>query len=86
MSMSPNETTFRLAVVDIGGSPGLILPDGVLAKLGVSKAGEVIDIIEDADGFAICRHTPNTSAQMDVARGVMSSRREALADLAKGED
>lgn len=71
-----------LKLIKIGNSHGVILPREVLVKLGVD-VGDMLDVVEKADGLSLRRHDGGFAEQMEVAREVMKRRRNALSELAK---
>ena len=71
-----------LKVTQIGNSVGIVLPKEAVSRLKVEK-GDVVYLTEAADGYRITPFDPEFAAQMDVARGIMKRRRNALRELAK---
>jgi putative addiction module antidote len=71
-----------LKVTQIGNSVGIVLPKEASTRLKVGK-GDVVYLTESADGYRITPFDPEFAAQMDVARGIMKRRRNALRELAK---
>jgi putative addiction module antidote len=79
---APIKHTKTLKLIKVGNSVGVILPKQVLDKLGV-ELGDQLDLIEGVEGLQLQRHDEGFAAQMEVARGVMKRRRNALRELAK---
>jgi putative addiction module antidote len=73
-------TTLKLT--QIGNSVGVILPKEMLARLKVGK-GDILHVIDSADGVRLTPHDPNFEVQMTAARSVMRKRRDVLHELAK---
>lgn len=66
----------------VGNSTGVILPKEVLAKLHVEQ-GDLLFVIETANGIELTPYDPEFAKQMDAARNVMKRRRGVLRELAK---
>ena len=73
---------FRLKLIKIGNSLGLILPKELLARLKLAKGDEIF-ITEAPEGYRITPHNPAFEAQMKAARNIMKRRRAVLRELAK---
>ena len=73
---------YRLELVQIDNSVGVIFPDELLARLQLEK-GDALYLTETPDGLRITKHHPDFEAQMQAARAVMKERSAALRDLAK---
>jgi putative addiction module antidote len=71
-----------LKLTSIGNSVGLVLPKDVLAKLKVEK-GDVVYLTESPEGYRLTPYDPAFERQMEIARGVMKKRRNALRELAR---
>ena len=77
-------TTMELKITRIGNSLGVILPRELLIKLGLDK-GDSLYVTETTDGFSASPYDPAYAAQMEAARTLMKSRRNALRELGKTE-
>lgn len=71
-----------LKLTAIGNSVGVILPKDLLARLQVEK-GDMLSVVETADGVRLTAYDPEFEAQMDAARKIMKDRRAVLRELAK---
>ena len=71
-----------LKLIRIGNSAGVILPKDMMVKLGIA-VGDSLDVAEVPGGMQLQRHDGGFAAQMEVARAVMTRRRNALRELAK---
>lgn len=71
-----------LKLTTIGNSVGLVLPKEALAKLKVEK-GDVVYLTESPEGYKLTPYDPEFERQMEIARGVMKKRRNALRELAR---
>ena len=74
--------TKYLKLVSIGNSTGVIIPKDVLAMLRVEQ-GDTLSLNEVPGGIELRASDPDFDAQMDAARAVMKSRKNALRELAK---
>ncbi len=72
----------KLKLTTVGSSTGVVLPKEALAKLNVAK-GDVLYLTEAPDGYRLTPYDPDFERQMELARQVMRSRRNALRELAK---
>ncbi|MGV8838999.1 MAG: AbrB/MazE/SpoVT family DNA-binding domain-containing protein [Bauldia sp.] len=72
----------RLKLTKIGNSVGAILPKEMLAALH-AELGDTLFVTEAPGGFRITPYDPEFEEQMDHARRIMKSRRNALRELAK---
>lgn len=70
----------RLELIPIGDEAGVILPDDVLARLGVG-VGDALSIREVAFGIELARFDGAIEQQMQPAREIMARRRDALRKL-----
>ena len=66
----------------IGNSVGAIFPKEALSRLNVD-AGDSAHLTASPDGYRLTPYDPDFEAQMNVAEGVMKSRRAVLRELAK---
>ncbi len=71
-----------LKLTQIGNSVGLILPKEMLARLKLEK-GDTVFVTESADGVRLTPYSPEFEQQMQLARGIMKSRRDVLRELAQ---
>lgn len=71
-----------LKLVPVGDGAGIILPDDVLARLGVGL-GDALSVREVAFGIELERFDRAAEPQMQSAREVMARRRDALRKLGK---
>jgi putative addiction module antidote len=72
----------ELKITRIGNSLGVILPRDLLTRLKLEK-GDSIYITETPDGYTLTPYDPDFAAQMDTARALMKTRRNALHALSK---
>jgi putative addiction module antidote len=73
---------FKLKLTALGNSSGIILPEEVLRKFGVTE-GESVFLSELSDGFHLTGYDPELEEQMEKARRVMRDRRDVLRKLAE---
>jgi putative addiction module antidote len=72
-----------LKVSKLGNSLGVTLPKEAAASLHVT-AGDTLFLTEaPGGGYRVTPYDPDFERHMDVARGVMNRRRNALRELAK---
>lgn len=71
-----------LKLTSIGNSVGATFSKEVLQRLKVGK-GDVLFLTESPDGYRLTAYSPEFEAQMDLAREIMKTRRNALRALAK---
>ena len=74
----------ELKITRIGNSLGVILPRELLIRLGLDK-GDSLFVSETPEGFAASPYDPAFAAQMEAARNLMKSRRNALHELGRPE-
>ena len=80
---SPDDSTrATVELMPIGSSTGVILPQAMLDRLRVQE-GDLLQVIEVADGFKIQAVDPEFAAQMAVAERVMHRRYDVLRKLAE---
>ncbi len=72
----------ELKLRNIGDSVGIIIPEELLAKLGLSQ-GDSLYAIETPEGLRLSTSDPVFEEQMAVARRIMEERRDVLRELAK---
>ncbi len=72
----------ELKLVRIGNSTGVILPKELLARLNVA-AGDSLSYSETPSGLSLNTHDDEFQTQMNEARRVMKTYRNALRELAK---
>jgi putative addiction module antidote len=73
---------FKVKLVQIGNSVGMILPKEVLAAMDAEK-GDELTLTSAADGFRISQFDEVQMRQLEAARKIMKKRRHALRELAK---
>jgi putative addiction module antidote len=73
---------FKVKLVQIGNSVGMILPKEVLAAMDAAK-GDELTLTSAADGFRISQFDEAQMRQLEAARKIMKKRRHALRELAK---
>jgi putative addiction module antidote len=66
----------------IGNSTGAVFPQDVLARLGVKK-GDVLHIVESANGIFLTVLDPEIARQLEAGRDVMHKYRDTLRILAQ---
>jgi putative addiction module antidote len=66
----------------IGNSLGVTLPRDVLIRHRIAE-GDILHVVDTADGIRLVRHNPDFARQMEIAREVMHRRRDVLRELAK---
>ena len=71
-----------LKVTTVGNSVGVVLPKELLRHLKVVK-GDVLYVLETADGIELTPFDPEFAAQMEVAERVMREDRDVLRKLAE---
>lgn len=71
-----------LKLTSVGNSVGLVLPKEALAKLKVEK-DDVVYLTESPEGYKLTPYDPEFERQMEIARGVMRKRKNALRELAR---
>ncbi|HEV2851198.1 MAG TPA: AbrB/MazE/SpoVT family DNA-binding domain-containing protein [Thermoanaerobaculia bacterium] len=73
---------FKLKVMTVGNSTGVVLPKEVLSRLKVEK-GDVLYLTETPDGYKITPYDEEFARQMEAAERVMRENRDVLRELAK---
>ena len=73
---------FKLEVVPVGDSLGVVLPEEVLEILGVRR-GDFLFFTDSPDGYRITPYDREFEEQMELAQKFMRERRELLRELAK---
>jgi putative addiction module antidote len=71
-------TTVR--VTTVGNSLGVILPKELLERLRVGK-GDVLQVVETADGIRLTPYDAEFARQLEVAEAVMRRDRDLLRKL-----
>jgi putative addiction module antidote len=66
----------------IGGSVAVVLPEEMLARLGVGS-GDTLYAFDTPDGIRLTTSDPDFDAQMLVARRLMKRWHNVLSELAK---
>ncbi len=69
-------------VTTVGNSAGIVLPKEVLERLRVGK-GDVLCVLETANGIELTPYNPELAAQLDAAERVMREDRDILRKLAE---
>jgi putative addiction module antidote len=73
-------TTLKLTAV--GTSTGVIIPKEMLTRMKVER-GDVLHVVETADGYLITPYDPDIAKQLDEGREFMKEYRDAFKELAK---
>lgn len=71
-----------LKLTAIGNSVGVVLPKEIQSRLKVGK-GDTVYLTEAPDGYRLTPYSPDFEAQMEAARAIMKTRRNALRELAR---
>lgn len=71
-----------LKLTQISNSVGVVLPKKVLARLSLEK-GDTIFMRDSPNGVRLATTNPDFQEQMKLARGIMQTRRDVLAALAR---
>ena len=71
-----------LKITSVGNSAGVLLPKELLTKLRVGK-GDLLHVVETANGIELTPYDPEFDAQMSVAEKIMREDRDILRKLAK---
>ena len=71
-----------LTIKSVGNSAGVLLPKEILTKLRVDK-GDVLHVIETANGIELTPYDRDFDAQMEVAEDIMRENVDLLRKLAK---
>ncbi len=71
-----------LKITTVGNSVGVVLPREILRRLRVVK-GDVLYVLETADGIELTAFDPEFASQMEVAEEVMREDRDVLRRLAE---
>jgi len=72
----------NVTIRKIGNSEGVILPKELLARHNL-KAGDVLSVVEEGDGFGLKPADETFERQMAAAREIMDKYKVALQKLAK---
>jgi putative addiction module antidote len=67
----------KVELIQIGDSVGFVLPKETRARLKV-RSGDTLFVIETTNGVTLTPYDPALGEQLDAARSVMNSRRDAL--------
>ncbi len=73
---------YKLKVMTVGNSTGVVLPKEVLSRLKLQK-GDVLYLTETPDGYKITPYDEEFARQMEAAERVMRENRDVLRELAK---
>jgi putative addiction module antidote len=71
----------KLKIIEVGNSLGIILPEEMLEKLGVSE-GNTLYAIETARGLEIVSPVSDFAKPMEIAERVIDEHRDVLRRLA----
>lgn len=71
-----------LKLIAVGNETGMILPEDMLAHLGVAQ-GDSVEILESPAGTFLRAYDPELERQGAVVREVAKRRRKALRELGK---
>ncbi len=72
----------KVKVTAIGNSMGILLPKEALNKLKATK-GDILYLVENAEGFTISPYLEDFEPQMEAAEKVLKKYRGAFHELAK---
>ncbi|MDI7776501.1 AbrB/MazE/SpoVT family DNA-binding domain-containing protein [Asticcacaulis sp. EMRT-3] len=72
----------ELKITRIGNSLGVILPREILLRMGLDK-GDSLFVSETPEGYHVSPYNPAFAAQMETARELMKTRRNAVHELSK---
>lgn len=72
----------ELKLIEMEGGIGVVLPENVLTRLGVSL-GDSLYAIETQEGLRLIPSDPEFVLQMDIARRIMHEKRDILRRLAE---
>ena len=78
----PADLSKELKLIRVGNSTGVILPKDLLARLNV-EVGDSLSYSETPSGLSLSARNDEFDAQMNEARRVMKTYRNALRELAK---
>lgn len=71
-----------LKLIAVGTSTGVILPEELLARLGL-REGDEIFVEPTRDGLILSIHDPEVRRQLDLGEEFMEEYRDTFHDLAK---
>ncbi|MFN4353978.1 hypothetical protein [Parvibaculum sp.] len=69
-----------LKLTQIGEATALILPEGVLQRLGVA-VNDAVCLIEVPEGFVLAANDSKLAGQMEIGNAIMSEDRKVLKEL-----
>jgi putative addiction module antidote len=72
----------KAKIQKIGNSLGVILPKDVLARMHIGL-GDELTLSESPNGVSLSVYKPDAAMQLELAREVMSKRRNILKALAE---
>jgi putative addiction module antidote len=72
----------KAKIQKIGNSLGVILPKDVLARMHIGL-GDELTLSESPNGVSLSVYRPDAAMQLEIAREVMSKRRNILKALAE---
>jgi putative addiction module antidote len=73
---------YKLKIIQVGNSLGVILPKEALTAMKLDK-GDTLTLTAAPDGFRVTPYDDEKAGQLEVMRAVMKKRRNALRELAK---
>ncbi|MFW6077399.1 MAG: AbrB/MazE/SpoVT family DNA-binding domain-containing protein [Hyphomicrobiales bacterium] len=73
---------YKLKIIAVDGSAGVVLPASLLEKLGVCE-GDVLCLTDAPDVFKITPFSQEFSETMEIAEQVMQEEHDTLRKLAK---
>ncbi len=71
----------QLKINSLGNSAGVVLSKEILAKLNAKK-GDILYVVETANGIELTPYDPELAKQMEVAMEVMEDNKDLLKQLA----
>ena len=80
-SIKRDRTMLGVKLIGIGNSVGIIIPDDILARLGVGR-GDQLRVVETSSGIELIPCGSSSRAQLDAAEQIMREDRDALKKLA----
>jgi putative addiction module antidote len=72
-------------VIKIGDSLGIVLPAGVVERLGLAPEQSLL-LTETTTGFRLSKSDPELERQIRLGEAIMDEYRDTLRELAKGPD
>jgi putative addiction module antidote len=71
-----------LKLTAIGTSTGIVIPKEMLNRMKVER-GDVLHVVETADGYLLTPYDPKVAEQVDAGREFMKTYRDTFKALAK---